>query len=160
MGNRIKTFVSDYIIFYKQQLIGIFLCLFIVCGCEIPRYKNYKTNKFMLRQLVKETNVEKESFTSFFLVGSTHSESSEYRTTVKVFAKVGYTYRFIEMDIENIRIILNNNIKTPYIRIKYRSKLKFSDNKLIDYEDWYLHKTYLIYCPEKYLPEKLLPIEL
>jgi len=141
---------------FKKSIILLLMTTLTQCG--IDDNKEFRTKKFRLRQLIKETESKDISTTSFFLVGASHSEYNENVTTVKVFAKVGYTYRFIEMPIEDIRIRLDNNIKVPYIRIAYRNEHVLGNEWLLN-DDW-ISKRYIITCPEKYLPEKLLPIEL
>jgi hypothetical protein len=62
------------------------------------------------------------------------------------------------MPIEDIRIEIDSTLQKPFVRLKYFSRVKVNPDKLLS--DDYVHITYEIVCPERLLPEKLLPINL
>jgi hypothetical protein len=140
-----------------KYFIFILLTLSLL-SCEEP-IKSFKSKPIKLRQLV--TNTEKHSYESgsFFLIGGSYHKSDYEETSVKVFGRVDGYYRLIEMDINDIRINIDNSINKPNIVIQYYSEIKVSDSYLLSHKCYY-DPIYLINCPEKYLPEKLLPIEL
>ncbi len=62
------------------------------------------------------------------------------------------------MPIEDIRVNINDSIKKPSIEVLYINNEKLRDEELLNV-GW-ISKIYIINCPEQYLPEKLLPINL
>jgi hypothetical protein len=127
-------------------------------SCDIREPKNYKTDKIYLRQLVKVDKVTKEVSGSYFLVIGSGSYQERTETKIKLMGKVNGYYRLIEFDFVDVRIKIDNSIEDPYLVIKYQSYDKLKTNELIN-ENWYT-TGYVIVCPEKYLPERLLPISL
>lgn len=132
--------------------------ILILSACKHVEVKQYKTNKLLLRQLVKKDKIEKSERGSFFLIAGRYNNTTTEETIVKVFALVDGRYRYIEFGIEDIRIQIDNSIITPFLIIESKSIEKYSDEEAINY--CCNNKVYVIHCPEKYLPEKLLPIEL
>lgn len=129
-------------------------------SCE-EDYKYFYSDQIELRQLVKETTTDKYSHGSFFLIGGNYANGETQTTTIKVFGKVDGLYRFIEMDMEDIRIKIDNNLTKPNIIIRYWWHKKVSIDNVLNNHDYYGYNViYIINCPEKFLPEKLLPIEL
>ena len=142
--------------FIKLLILVFTTCILI--SCTYFQDKQFTSSKLELRQLVKEVSTTHTEHGGFFLVGGSYSASETEKTTVKVMAKVEGRYRFMEIPIESIRIVINNNISIPYIEIEYVNTKKYSDEALTN--NIYLVKVYIITCPEQYLPEKLLPITL
>jgi|688.fasta_scaffold1427347_2 hypothetical protein len=141
-----------------KKIIILSLFILTIISCEIVEYKDLKSSKLELRQLVKTTETTKSSQGYFFLIAGSYNSKETIKTTVKVFAKVEGRYRIIEMPINKIRIVIDNTLKKPYIQVEY------NDNK-VENDEWILEcyhniNYYVVYCPEQYLPEKLLPIEL
>ncbi len=144
-----------------KKIITLLLLSITMFSCvDLMPYRYYYTQPIKLRQLVNDTGVEKSSSAHFFLfAGSYYSDESE-STLVKCFGRVGGLYRFIEMDIKDIRIKIDNNLTEPTIIIRYKNNEKVNPNSLLNDNYYSYHTIYIINCPEKYLPEKLLPIEL
>lgn len=118
-----------------------------------------KTDPIYLRQLVKSDRDESTSNGSFFLVMGSFNSRSEKKTVVQVILKVNEEYRFMEMEMEKIRIKLDSTCKIPYIILSYPSERDIEISRLLKDPDWFID-TYTIVCSEELLPEKLLPIEL
>jgi len=137
----------------------IVLAIFALFSCarkESSYFDRRITEKIELRQLL--TRQETSSYTqgSYFLIAGSYKSKTEIKNTVKMFGLVNGSYRLIEADLNKIRIVINNKIKTPYIKISYYDKLLTTEKALIadDYTQYY------IYCSEEFLPETLLPINL
>lgn len=140
----------------KLLLLSILSLLLFSCTKIDQGIK--KSSKLELRQLVKETSVNTESSASFFLVTGEYNSSTKEKTTIKVFANVEGRYRIIQMNIKDVRIVIDSTVQTPYIVIEYDESYTVTDEKLVDMS--YSRSKYIIYCQEQYLPEKLLPINL
>ena len=138
----------------KQILLLTFAIFLFACENPSPKYSSV----FELRQLVKSTEKGVSSSATFFLIAGSYSSSDYSRTTVKVFAKVDGAYRFIEIPMSKIRIIIDNNIKVPTLQLQLNAMHGFTDEEFLNNYGWL--SSYIIRCPEQYLPEKLLPIEL
>jgi hypothetical protein len=141
-----------------KKIIFIGLMLISLFSCD-SGYKNYKTDKIYLRQLVKVDKVTKEASGSYFLVVGSGSYEERTETKIKLMGKVNGYYRLIEFDFVDVRIKVDNSIKNPYLIIKYQSNNKLTTNEILNNDNWYT-TGYVIVCPEKYLPERLLPISL
>jgi hypothetical protein len=72
--------------------------------------------------------------------------------------EVNGEYRFMQFNFELVRIRIDNKVKTPYIVLNYVYSEPQSIDELLDYS--YHMKSVTIVCPEQYLPERLLPIQL
>lgn len=143
----------------KLLLYGLIILSLYSCKKESKfNSEKQKSSKLELRQLIQETETKKQTYGSYFLIGGSFHQNEEKVTTVKVFALVDSRYRLIEMPIDEIRISIDNKISTPNITIEYESPHTYTDEELVS-NDWE-YKVYVINCPEQYLPEKLLPIEL
>ena len=140
-----------------KKLLLLFAVLLMI-GCERVEYKNYHTDKIYLRQLVNRDVTETHTSGSFFLIAGSVSSESETSTVVKLMGKVKDEYRFMQFDFEKVRIKIDNKVTTPYIVLNYRETSEMSIDYLLEY-DYYL-KSVTIVCPEQYLPEKLLPIQI
>lgn len=139
-----------------RKLIIVALALFIG-GCSEVTTKIRKTSVFQLRQLVQNTEKNKYSSANlFFLIGHYSSREST-EINVKVFANVEGAYRFIEIPIEKIRVVLVDSISKPTLQIVYYAE-SLSDEQVCNHQ--YYWEKCIITCSEEYLPEKLLPIEI
>ena len=137
----------------------LLLCsLLLMIGCDRVEYKNYHTDKIYLRQLVNRDVTETHTSGSFFLIAGSVSSDSETSTVVKLMGKVKDEYRFMQFDFEKVRIKIDNKVTTPYIVLNYRETSEMSIDYLLEYG--YYVKSVTIVCPEQYLPERLLPIQI
>jgi hypothetical protein len=140
-----------------KKLLLLFALLLMI-GCNMPVYKTYHTDKIYLRQLVNRDVTETHTSGSFFLVAGSVSSESETSTVVKLMGKVKDEYRFMQFDFEKVRIKIDNKVTTPYIVLNYRETSEMSMDYLLEYG--YYVKSVTIVCPEQYLPERLLPIQI
>jgi hypothetical protein len=140
-----------------KKLLLLFAVLLMV-GCERVEYKNYHTDKIYLRQLVNRDVTETHTSGSFFLIAGSVSSESETSTVVKLMGEVNGEYRFMQFDFEKVRIKIDNKVTTPYIVLNYRDTSEMSIDYLLEYG--YYVKSVTIVCPEQYLPEKVLPIQI
>lgn len=139
-----------------KKLLLLFVALFMI-GCA-PNYTNRHTDKIYLRQLVNRDITETHTSAAFFLIAGSMSSDSETQTVIKVMGDVKGEFRFMQFDFEKVRIKIDNNVKTPYIVLNYVNDQDYTIDYLLEY-DYYV-KSVTIVCPEQYLPEKLLPIQL
>jgi hypothetical protein len=141
----------------KKLFILITAVVFTSCAKkEEDSYKARKTSVLELRQLVNKTETTKNTYGSFFLVMGSVQSNESTESYVKVFAKVDGYFRVITIPIDKLRVNIDNTLEKPNLVITY------SDRELTDscvVEESYNNK-FIISCPEKYLPENLLPIEL
>ena len=151
----------------KNILLGALLILMLIIGCESPKApKSYNiTDKLELRQLVSDKDEVISSRGSFFLIAGSYLSDKSYKETVKVFAKVDGSYRFIEADLKQIRVHILDSLDKPYIRLELTDEGEGNNTEIIDrvgidlkhdWNDYLLH----IYCSSKYLPENLIPINI
>lgn len=142
-----------------MKLIKILLFLFIgilFISCDDTQLFN--TDKFELRQLLNKEQVSQNTHGAYFLIVGEYSSETEYNDIVKVCAKVNNQYRFLQFNIKKVRIEIDNNLTKPQIQYFYKDWGQLSNERIFEYER---NQDYIvIYCPEQYLPEKLLPIEL
>lgn len=135
--------------------------LLVLCAismsCEpVEKSKDLLTSKLELRQLVKQTTTKEEAQGSYFFITGGFSQTSEQETTIQVFAKVDSMYRLIEIPIERVRINIDNTLLKPNLQVTYRGRKPETDTDVVNKGSYY--KTYIINCPEEYLPEKLFPV--
>lgn len=144
-----------------KKLIYLLTLTIAISSCAFgPRVERY-TEKIPLRQLIKSEEKSRTSSASFFLVAGVASSTENQKTVVKLMGNVEGYYRLIQFDLREARIKIDDSIDKPYIVIRYSndSNYKMSINQLLG--DYSFHViTYDIICPERYLPEKLLPITL
>ena len=76
------------------------------CDVKVGDPSERKTEPLYLRQLVKSNKAETSSGGSFFLIAGSYSSKTEEKPVVQVMAKVGEEYRFLEMEMETISLIL------------------------------------------------------
>ena len=139
-----------------KKLLLLFVALFMI-GCA-PDYTKRHTDKIYLRQLVNRDITETHTSAAFFLIAGSMSSDSETQTVIKVMGDVKGEFRFMQFDFEKVRIKIDNNVKTPYIVLNYVNDQDYTIDYLLEY-DYYV-KSVTIVCPEQYLPEKLLPIQI
>jgi len=139
-----------------KKLLGLFVVLFMI-GCQ-PHPKELHSEKIYLRQLVNREITETHTSGMFFLVAGSMSSDTETSTVVKLMGKVRDEYRFMQFDFEKVRIKIDNKVTTPYIVLNYIDREVIETDKLLKYTG-YLDSVTIV-CPEQYLPERLLPIQL
>ena len=130
---------------------------------------NGTTSPLKLRQLSNVSKTEKSADGSAFLFFASYHSEERNTDYVKVFAEVDGEYRFLEIPMEGVRVKIDSTVKVPYVQIEYTypdySEHKFSSTQVCDainprniYARVDIVK-YVIICPEQYLPERLLPID-
>lgn len=141
-------------------------CLVIsIVGCDLQDI-HQETTPMKLRQIANVTKTEKSASGTFILFFATYHSKEKNTDVVKVFAEVDGLYRFIEMPISEIKIRIDNSISSPYIQARYsrigKRPIWYSNTDVIDRINTrdLLLTDYVITCPEQYLPERLLPIDL
>jgi hypothetical protein len=140
-----------------KKLLLLFALLLMI-GCDRVEYKDYHTDKIYLRQLVNRDVTEIHTSGSFFLIAGSVSSESETSTVVKLMGEVNGEYRFMQFDFEKVRIKIDNKVTTPYIMLNYRDTSETSVDYLLKFP--YYIGSITIVCPEQYLPERLLPIQI
>ena len=130
---------------------------------------NGTTSPLKLRQLSNTSETEKSADGSAFLFFASYHSEERNVDYVKVFAEVDGEYRFLEIPMEDIRIKIDSTVKVPYVQIKYTydavKQHQFSNTlvcEAINPRNVYAQVNivkYIIICPEQYLPERLLPID-
>ena len=140
-----------------KKLLLLFAVLLMV-GCQPREYKDYHSDRIYLRQLVNRDVTETHTSGSFFLIAGSVSSDSETQTVIKVMGEVNGEYRFMQFDFTKARIKIDNKVTTPYIVLNYVDDENKSVDYLLEYD--YNVKSVTIICPEQYLPEKLLPIQI
>lgn len=138
-------------------LITILATILVSCSNELAQNDYNLTSVFKLRQLVQKTETHKYSSASLFFAIGSYRSGETTKTSVKVFAQVEGAYRYLDIPIEDVRVVLVDSIVTPTLQIRYDGAQR-ADEIVCDLT--YLEKKYIITCSEKYLPEKLLPIEI
>lgn len=138
---------------FVQSIILTTFCIGILAQCS----NKHQSAKMPLRQLAQDTTHSKGSSAWFFLIGGAYNSGETQSINVKMFAKVEGRYKLIEVPITDIRVVIDNNVASPYIIKEYENLYAFSDEEATERSYMGL---IILYCPEKYLPEKLLPIGL
>jgi hypothetical protein len=139
-----------------KKLLLLFAVLLMV-GCRVE-YKDYHSEKIYLRQLVNRDVTQTHTSGSFFLIAGSVSSESVTSTVVKLMGEVNGEYRFMQFDFEKVRIKIDNKVTTPYIMLNYRDTSETSVDYLLKFP--YYIGSITIVCPEQYLPERLLPIQI
>lgn len=142
-----------------KNLLKLLLITLALSSCSSQTFKDYKTEKIELRQLVNINQTTKTANASYFLILGSASYNENNETRIKLMGKVNGLYRLIEFNFEHARIKINNSIEKPYLYLKYSNNKEFTLENLLSNPNWYV-TAYVIVCPEKYLPEQLLPITL
>jgi len=125
---------------------------------------NQESSPMKLRQLANVTETEKSSGGTFVLFFATYHSQEKNTDVIKVFAEVDGLYQFIEIPMALVKVKIDNSVATPYIQIRYScsgsSPVQYSNTQLFDRISIGITLTdYVITCPEQYLPERLLPID-
>lgn len=155
-----KNYKSTSILIYTAIAAMLLLTTVISQSCdENPNRKHRVSNVLKLRQLVQKTETQKTSSASVLLFFASYHSSETNRDYVKMFANVQGNYRLIAAPIENIRVVLVDTLNTPFVKIKYFGE-EHTDEEICNYIGILKRCRFIIYCPEKYFPEKLLPISL
>jgi hypothetical protein len=151
----------------KMAIAIVYLLIFCIffTSCDDIKDVQRKSSKFELRQLIKETETTKSSYGSYFLVAAQWGSSETNKTTIKCFAKVEGRYRMLDIPIEDIRVCIDDSLKIPYVQVEYNSMSNYPyyDGELLLNNGYDVHAhdfVYVIYCPQVYLPENLVPIKL
>jgi hypothetical protein len=140
-----------------KKVLGLLVVLFMI-GCQPIEYKDLHSDKIYLRQLVNRDITQTHTSGSFFLIAGSVNSNTETNTVVKLMGDVNGEYRFMQFDFEKVRIKIDNKVTTPYIVLNYRDTSKMSMDYLLKYP--YYIESVTIVCPEQYLPERLLPIQI
>ena len=141
----------------KKILVLIFLMgIFVSCKETTGRIS---TTKMELRQLIsKEVSTKNSNGYFFVIMGGYSSDESKYEL-IKMFVKVDNSYyKLLKLNLEDVNVVIDNKISKPYLILTTEGYSNKTDKQILRYigygDEIYLH------CPEKYLPEKLLSIEL
>jgi hypothetical protein len=139
----------------------LLLLLLLLTSCDYEYATDLVSSEFELRQLAQRTESTTKTEGYFFFIFGGYSSEESSQAFVNVFAKVDGRYKLVKMPIEQIRISIDNTIEKPTLQVEYRNTKKLPDEKLTNfsYGDW-LGVVFVITCPERFLPEKLLPIQL
>lgn len=113
-----------------------------------------------LRQLVKNTELVKSSSGSFFLISGSYSNKEYQYTQIKMYVLADGIYTYVELPIRSLKIKIDNKVETPYLYINYTHSKKLTNTESLEYLNSYIKNVVILVCPEKYLPEQLLPINL
>lgn len=146
----------------KLTLLMLAMVIFIIASCRDSGNDTsyYKSSKLPLRQLVQQTEKTKTSYASYFLIAGSYSSREETKIVVRAFANVNGRFRLLEMPLSDIRIKIDNSIVSPYIIVEFNTTTPGNNSTEELLNTGWISKVYVINCPEKYLPEKLLPIGL
>jgi len=137
----------------KITTILLIFVLSIGCG-DIT-----STTKMELRQLISKEVHTKNSDAYYFLIAGSYHYGEKNKEIVKMFVKVDNKYyKLLKLNLEDVNIVIDNKIDKPYLTILYTSNWKQKDSEIISSIGTYT--TIYLHCPERYLPEKLLNIEL
>lgn len=139
-----------------KKLLFLLLGVTALLSCEGPERRH--SENIPLRQLVKSDTRETYTTASFFLIAGSASSGTYTTTDVKAIGAVNGEYRYLQMDFEKVRIKIDNSVKIPYVTLRYTDYSYRDIDYLLRYE--YNVDSYTIVCPEQYLPERLLPIQL
>jgi len=148
---------------------NLFLLLTIILLSSCREHIDSYTEPLLLRQLSNVTETNQSSSGSFMLFFASYRSETTNEDMIKVFAKVDGSYRFLEIPMEMVKIKLDNTVTRPYVQIYYEEFFfkKPTDTQICDsMNDYYVKGrgsgiyTYMIVCPEKYLPEELLPVSI
>ena len=113
------------------------------------------TDTFELRQITSKTDKKESVSGYYFLIGGSFSGEKTENNVIKVFAKVDGYYRVVSFPLEKLRVSIDNALLKPTLKLEYTDTPKTNEDVVNSSGN-----VYIINCPEKYLPEKLIPIEL
>lgn len=139
----------------KMLLLILIIGFFTSCREEIT----ISTTKMELRQLINKEEKHRHSSGSYFIIIANYSSSETKQDIIKMFVKVDNSYyQMLKLDLERVKVVIDNNIEKPYLIVKdnaFTQKIDAEIIRFIEYRD-----EIFLHCPEKYLPEKLLSINL
>lgn len=138
------------------KLLVLFLfSMFILSLMSCEPKKEYRESSTMpLRQLVTNSLIsETKSSSWFFLSGSSKTTINE-KQFIKMYVLVDGSYKFQKFEIADLRLRIDNSIKTPYLTIGYFSNRLYSDEYLLD-SPYISNIKYILHIPEDFLPEYL-----
>ena len=141
-----------------KKLLLLILLFFISCE-QRPLIEQTTTN-MELRQLINKEEKIKSSQGSYFVIMAVYSSSEKTEDVIKMFVKVDSSYyKMLKLNLEQVNIVIDNKINKPYLKIIDNNihNRKLKDFEIIRYTD---NDEIYLYCPEKYLPEKILEINL
>lgn len=115
------------------------------------------TKRYELRQLLKDEKITRTSSVGFFFVVGEYKSSETKKLVVKLIAKTELGYEYFEIPFDLIVIKIDNSIRNPYLEFyhEHGNLRRLIVCRFCTKSD----KVYLV-LPEKYLPEKLVPITL
>jgi hypothetical protein len=161
MVRNIKDVVNDLKNKNMKKAILMFAMAIGMMSCGTI---NQESSPMKLRQLANVTKTEKSSGGTFVLFFATYHSQEKNTDVIKVFAEVDGLYQFIEIPMSMVKVKIDNSVTTPYIQIRYSyngpSPVQYSNTQLFDRISIGITLTdYVITCPEQYLPERLLEID-
>jgi len=139
-----------------NKIITILLLSILSIGCgDIT-----STTKMELRQLVSKEVRTKNSDAYYFLIAGSYHSGEKSKEIIKMFVKVDNKYyKLLKLNLEDVNIVIDNKINKPYLIILFTGSWKQQkDSEIISSIGTSI--TIYLHCPERYLPEKLLNIEL
>ena len=137
------------------MLLFLFIGFFTSCHEE----QTMSTTKMELRQLINKEETQKHSNGSYFIIVASYSSSETKQDVVKMFVKVDNSYyQMLKLDLEKVKVVIDNNIEKPYLIVKDNNLVQRTDAEIIRFIEY--NEKIFLHCPEKYLPEKLLSINL
>jgi hypothetical protein len=156
----------------KNAFILISFILITSCSKKIEQKERTYEN-FPIKQLVKTEFQNTKSDGGFFLITGGHSSSTVESIYIKMMVETSPNiFTLLCLDLKNnldhvFYIEINNDVSLPYLKIDTtdrdsRNKGRLSKENLIiglNEGKFFRMKLYLV-CPEKYLPEQLLPLTL
>ncbi len=150
----------------KNIILSILISMTLMSCADSDNF-NGTTSPLKLRQLSNVSETEKSADGSAFLFFASYHSEERNADYVKVFAEVDGEYRFLEIPMEGVKI--DSTVKVPYVQIDYTysdfEKHQYSNTQVceaINPRNIYARVDivkYVIICPEQYLPERLLPID-
>ena len=165
MVRNIKDVVNDLKNKNMKKAILMFSIAIGMMSCNLESI-NQESGPMKLRQLGNVTETEKSSGGTFVLFFATYHSQEKNMDFIKVFAEVDGLYRFLEIPFELVKVKIDNSITTPYIQVRYsfngsgpawRSNTDIIEG--VEFAGRLNLTDYVITCPEQYLPERLLPID-
>lgn len=145
---------------YVVIIYGLIIATLSLTSCLPEKSDKTKVaNDIPLRQLVNVNNISEKLSGNYFLIGGSIKGSSTEIQKIKMYGLVDDSYKYIELDLESVRIKIDTSITKPFLRIEYYSQEgKYKDNYISENDSW-IPRKFTIHTPEKYLPENLLPIQ-
>lgn len=144
-----------------KKILFLILGVILFTSCKNLTTKDYVSSKMPLRQLVKSVDTSKQSRGSYFLIAASFQSSEVKVTKVKMYVLAEGIYSYQEYNISDVKIKIDDTIKIPYLYINYKNTQKLNDLTILDpVNQLYITPLIVLVCPEKYLPEQLLPINI